>query len=236
MTEPQYVDMRVLDPLATAIGFVVTLAVFSYLFKDNILYRIVQKAAMGVAVGILVVMTWQSVLYPMWFVNIVNAFTRRTPWYHGLWLLMLIPGIMFYFQMSKKYFYLSRPVIALFVGVAAGLAFKNQVNQIIPQVASVLNPINPWAEGVEWHVAVNNIIMLLCFFSTLLYFSFTIKSEGPLFKVPMKFGRISIMVALGAMFGSTVMTRMAFLIERMQFLYDQVIVAFNWLIALIGQA
>jgi hypothetical protein len=36
----------------------------------------------------------------------------------------------------------------------------------------------------------------------------------------MRWGRLTIMVALGAMFGNTVMTRMSYLIERMQFLYE----------------
>jgi len=38
----------------------------------------------------------------------------------------------------------------------------------------------------------------------------------------MRVGRVMIMVALGAMFGSTVMTRMAYLIERLQFLIERV--------------
>jgi len=218
------------DPLAIYIGVLTTMTVLSYLYKDNFFYRIAQKAAMGGAVGVGIVFIWKNVLGPMWGYKIWDAVQGTIHFSNVFWILMLIPGILFYFQMSKKYFYLSRPVIALFIGTAAGLAFKNQVNLIIPQVASVLNPINPWAEGVGWGLAINNIIVLVCFFCTLLYFSFTIKSEGRGFKIPMYFGRISIMVALGAMFGSTVMTRMAFLIERMQFLFDQFMVLFNFLL------
>ena len=36
------------------------------------------------------------------------------------------------------------------------------------------------------------------------------------------------MLALGAMFGNTVMTRMAYLIERLQFLYE------DWLVRLVS--
>ena len=44
----------------------------------------------------------------------------------------------------------------------------------------------------------------------------------------MRVGRLMIMVCLGAMFGSTVMTRMAYLLERLEFLHTR------WLASLIG--
>jgi hypothetical protein len=42
----------------------------------------------------------------------------------------------------------------------------------------------------------------------------------------MRLGRVMLMVCLGAMFGNTVMTRMAYLIERLQFLYEDWLASF----------
>jgi hypothetical protein len=212
------------DPVTIWVGVIVTLTVLSYLVKDNVFYRLVQKSALGATTGILIILTWKQILYPYWFKHIIEGFRGTNPW-GILWLLALIPGVLFYFQMSKKWFWLSRPVIALFIGVAAGRAFIAQILLILPQIKVAIKPLNPWlmTDGLTTQnalVCLNNLLFMAGFFTTLLYFCFTIKSDSKWLKAPMSFGRMTIMVALGAMFGNTVMTRMAFLIERIQFLYQ----------------
>ena len=213
------------EPITVWVGVVITLTVLSYLIKDNVFYRLAQKAAMGIGVGIGVVLTWKQVLKPYWWDHVRASFTGQEPWTAGLWLLVLIPGLLWYCQMSKKWFWLSTPVVGLFVGVAAGLAFKGQILVMLPQLSATLKPLNPWvlAGGpTESNVlfCLNNLVFLIAFFTTLFYFCFTIKSDNSAFRVPITTGRLIIMVALGAMFGNTVMTRMSFLIERIQFLFQ----------------
>jgi hypothetical protein len=219
-------------PLTIWLGALITLTVLSYLVKDNVFYRVAQRAAMGVTVGVGSVITWQQVLYPYWGSHIQGAFRGTEPWTGALWLLVLIPGSLWYFQMSKRWFWLSRLVVGMFVGVAAGLAFKGQVLLILPQIGAALKPLNPWGpEGLtaaSVFACLNNAVFMIAFFTTLLYFCFTLKTENRAFRVPMQTGRLAIMIALGAMFGNTVMTRMAFLIERIQFLYQV------WLAPLFG--
>lgn len=321
------------NPITVWVGVIITLTVMSYLIKDNVFYRLAQKLAMGVAIGIASVVTWQQVLKPYWWIPIKGALlshlvlvgsaigpitpsttldavglappsltsiemnvdgskhlvdlssatnvsgvlsaindsganvtasinavgtgidiapkegttisnllevnevgegssakglgilssVAKEPWTGTLWILVLIPGLMWYCQMSKKWFYLSRPVIGLFIGVAAGIAFKSQLLIVIPQVSAAIRPMNPWAgpngfTAASFLTSLNNLVFTVAFFTTLFYFCFTIKATNRIFQVPMRTGRIAIMVALGAMFGNTVMTRMSFLIERMQFL------------------
>jgi hypothetical protein len=279
-------------PVTVWLGAIITLCVLSYLIKDNMFYRLAQKLALGGGVGIGIVVTWQQVLKPYWWTPISGAFTGgdRTG---ALWLLVLIPGLTWYCQMSKKWFWLSRPVIGLFIGVAAGLAFKGNILLILPQLGAALRPLkwncDMWLvlgilfvlaniigliltlmpgranlterirtrgmlllisdtaailivgacflylkQPIEWSfvresvsalipnnaVFLNNVVFMVALLTTLFYFCFTIKATNRIFRVPMKTGRLVIMVALGAMFGNTVMTRMSFLIERMQFLAD----------------
>jgi hypothetical protein len=212
-------------PITIWVGVIITLTVSSYLIKDNIFYRLVQKLALGTSTVILIVVTWQQTLKPYWWTPIRGALSGNEPSTGALWLLVLIPGLLWYCQMSKKWFWLSAPIIGLFVGVAAGMAFKSQVNLMIPQLGAALRPLNPWAGAAGFTRAtaiasLNNLVFMLALFTTLFYFCFTIKATNRIFRVPMKTGRLAIMVALGAMFGNTVMTRMSFLIERMQFLAD----------------
>jgi multisubunit Na+/H+ antiporter MnhF subunit len=213
------------EPLAIWIGAIVTLAVFSYLARDNLFYRLVQQAALGVTVGIMIVVTWQQVLYPMWLTPIAKAFQGTADWKGAFWLLALVPGSLWYFQLSKRWFWVSTLVSGLFVGVAAGLAFKNQILLIMPQIGASLKPLNPLAgpEGLTYDSAgasLNNLIFLVALLTALLYFFFSVRTDSRVLSPAMRTGRLMIMVALGAMFGNTVMTRMAYLIERLQFLYE----------------
>lgn len=215
------------DPLAVWIGALVTLVVFSYLAKDNLFYRLVQQAALGASVGIGIVVAWQQVLYPMWVTPIREALAGRAAWTGALWLLALVPGSLWYFQLSKRWFWASRLVSGLFLGVAAGLAFKGQILLILPQIGASLKPLNPFAGPRGFSMAslaacTSNLIFLAALLATLLYFFFSVRTDHPLLRPPMRFGRLMIMVCLGAMFSNTVMTRMAYLIERLQFLIERV--------------
>ena len=81
------------------------------------------------------------------------------------------------------------------------------------------------AGGATWgncFACASNLVFLAALLTTLLYFFFSVRAEGHLVRVPMRVGRMMLMVCLGAMFGNTVMTRMAYLLERLQFLYDTV--------------
>lgn len=212
-------------PLSIWIGAIVTLGVFSYLVRDNILYRVVQHAALGVTVAVGLIVAWQQVLAPMWWTPIRQGVDGTGPGTGALWLLALVPGSLWYFQLSKRLFWLSTLVSGLFVGVAAGLAFKGQILLVLPQIGASIKPMNPFAgpDGFTWGgflACLNNALFLAGLLTTLLYFFFSVRTDNRLLRGPMRLGRLMIMVALGAMFGNTVLTRMAYLIERLQFLYE----------------
>jgi len=206
------------------IGAFVTLITFSYLVKDNPVYRFVQHAALGVTVGIALVVAWYHVLKPLWWTPVLEAFEGTRAPAAGLWLLALAPGGMWYFQLSRKWFWISTLVSGLFIGTAAGLAFKGMILLILPQVAASIKVVNPWAHadgpgGQALLASLNGLVFTVGLLTTLLYFFFSVRTDNRLLRPPMRVGRVMIMVALGAMFGSTVMTRMAYLLDRLQFLY-----------------
>ncbi len=220
----------------------VTVVVFSYALKDSYIYRLVQHATLGATVGVTVVVTWKQVLLPRWWAPIwaaaqgtaIDPATSRPDYGGLLWLLALIPGLLWYFQLSKKWFWLSTLITGLFVGTAAGLAFKNQILLIMPQLAASIKPLNPfvrpdpallygpaWPEPgtpAAWAAALNNALFLAALLATLFYFFFSVRTDHRFLQAPRRFGRLAIMVCLGAMFGSTVMTRMAYLLDRLMFL------------------
>jgi hypothetical protein len=70
--------------------------------------------------------------------------------------------------------------------------------------------------------SINNAIIVFGTLGVLAYFYFSKEHKGVLKHVS-TFGRCIMMVSFGAAFGSTVMGRMALLIDRLHFLYS------NWL-------
>jgi hypothetical protein len=67
----------------------------------------------------------------------------------------------------------------------------------------------------------SNALFLVAMMTTLFYFFFSVRTDRAVFRAPMRMGRMMLMVCLGAMFGNTVMTRMAYLLERLEFLYTR---------------
>lgn len=133
----------------------------------------------------------------------------------GQWnlLIPMILGVMPYTRCNKKISWVSRFPMALMVGIGTGLAIRGTVgSQIVSQIKSTILPLN----------SVNNWIIVLGTFGTLLYFFFSFENKGAM-KPVSSFGRYVLMVSFGAAFGSTVMGRMALFIGRLQFLYA------NWL-------
>ena len=170
------------------------------------------------------VIAWKQVLYPLWWSHISAAFRGEEAWTGALWLLALIPGSLWYFQLSKRWFWVSTLVSGLFIGIAAGMTFKGQILLILPQIGGSIKPLNPLVMegGATWHntfLCLSNLVFLVALLTSLLYFFFSVRTDNPLLRRPIRVGRVMIMISLGAMFGNTVLTRMAYLLERMEFLY-----------------
>jgi outer membrane protein assembly factor BamB len=124
------------------------LAIYSYLFKDNAVYRTIVQMFVGISIGYGVIVLWREILYPQWWLPMLDGFKvillgePGSPW-GALWALVGLLGVLWYFQLSRKYFYLSRFVIGITVGIGAGLTFKSQIGQNIPQVVDSFRPLAP---------------------------------------------------------------------------------------------
>lgn len=124
------------------------LAIYSYLIKDNVVYRTMMQVFIGINVGYFVVVQWRDVLLPRWWLPMTDGFAalfgqgEGSPW-GALWALVGVLGLLYYFQLSRKYFWISRIVIGVTIGIGAGLTFKSQLGQNLPQVADSFKPLAP---------------------------------------------------------------------------------------------
>ena len=142
-------------------------------------------------------------------------------------------GSLFYFIYSKKYNWMARLVIGLFLGVGAGQQFQAFVNDVWPQIYKSFKPMRAHAAiaaanghqavpALMWPDALNNIIFMVILLCVMSYFFFSFEQKSPVLKHSAGTGRFLMMFTFGAIFGSTIMARLALLIDRMDFLMNDV--------------
>ena len=188
----------------TWVAAILTLCVFSFLYRDNPLYRFVEHLFVGASAGYLLAVQYQNVLRP----NVIEKIG------HGN-MLPLIPlalGILILGRMWERTSGIARWSLAFYVGIYSGIAVPSYLQaQIFAQLADAVKPFAPgWG-------AVNSGLVLLGFLSVLAYFYFSAPHTG-IHGVGARIGIWFLMVAFGASFGYTVMARVSLLIARMQFL------------------
>jgi hypothetical protein len=205
------------------IAALLTLAIFSFLYKDNPVYKLAEHIFVGVAAG-------YTVAYSFWSAFVPNLYTPLETLFTGgeikegelLWTwLLLIPallGVLFFARFHPKYGWLSRWSIAFLVGAYAGLSMtgKFQTDLILQPVATFVN-LNPNKGG--WNdVFLYNLPILLGVLACLTYFFFS-KPHAGFIGVTARTGIFFLMAAFGASFGYTVMALISLFIGRLQFLF-----------------
>src|SRR5215210_464228 len=213
-------------PIETIIGGWVatglTLFIFSFLYKDNPLFKLAENLYVGVSVGYTIVKTYDTVIVHLIWKPIVE---------NHEWTL-LIPvaiGLLMLTRYVPKAAWLSRYAFAFIVGVGSGLAIPRTISSfILKQIEDTVRPLMMLVPGdgvtFTWNLlnpasSVNTIIILVGVSSVLFYFFFSVEHTGP-GKAVARTGILFLMIAFGAAFGYTVMARMSLLIGRLSDLIE----------------
>jgi len=195
-----------------------TLAIFSFLYKDNPIYRFAEHLYAGASVGYYIGLYWDTVIVQQLWVPLTKS---EVPEY---WL--AIPGIMgvlMFSRLSSKYSWMARIGLAFIMGNTAGVFLLSQLHgNVIGQMQGTMSP--QMANGSA--NAALTAIVVLGVIATLIYFYFSKEHTGAL-GVTAKVGIWFIMISFGAHFGYTVMGRISLLIGRVYFLYTDWIGSFS---------
>lgn len=217
-----------IESYAIMLGGICTIAIYSFLYKENSLYRTFEHLFIGIATGWGFVVAIREFLWPK-FLGALFGYTMVTlpdgtvvtPYdYNNLW--YLIPvffSSFYYFIYSAKYRYLAQLVISFQFGCAGGLAFKGFFVEVLPQVYDCFRPLVERGGDDTLQVSWSNIIFIITLLSAFSYFFFTFSiTNHKSFAGIRTTGRMLMMVCFGAFFGSTMMARMALLVERIDFM------------------
>ncbi len=214
----------------TILAGISTLAIFSFLIKENPFYRFFEHLFIGIAAGWGIVLTarnflWPKIVLPLFGLDIVKYPDGSSSGeYNQLLLLYIFPilfGLLYYFIYSRRYNWLAKLVIGFSLGAGGGLAFEGFFNQMLPQLESSFKPLVVLENGaIDWWSSFDNCIFVFTLLAVMYYFFFSFKRTSPALQRIAGSGRWLMMVCFGAYFGSTVMARMALLVERLQFLLN----------------
>jgi len=215
-----------------------TLAIFSYLYRDNPVYKTAEYLFVGVASGYYLSIQFANVLVPNLFQPVSRGVTGMltpapTAVVDVVRILALILGFLMFTRFVPRISWLSRWPIGLMVGAYSGLAVIGFAQgDLIEQVRSNLLPVvasGSWevlrtAEGftavlmaVLW--LGGNLILIVGLLATLYYFFFSSEHRGAGGKVA-RVGIYFLMVSFGASYGFTVMSRISLALDRLRFLFS----------------
>jgi len=192
------------------LGALSTLAIWSFLYKDNPIYKIAEQIFVGVSAAYWLVYTIYNILIP-------NLFSKILADPVANWI-YFIPGILGLMMLLRIFPNLEKPSrypMALLIGTTSGISLLRFLKtDVISQVTSTM--LNPFASGNP-AVIIGQLLIIIGTICGLVYFYFSKKHEG-FVGVNARVGIIFLMVSFGASFGYTVMARISLLIGRLQFL------------------
>lgn len=197
-------------------GFL-TLAIFSFLYKDNPFYRLAEHIFAGLSAGYYLGLIWQSVIVqqladPMsqhWAGMFSGPDTGTHVKQFIFLIIAAILAMLIFARLFPKMSWVSRYPLAFVMGNTAGIYLTSELHgRLLGQVsATFVNLLDPLG-----------IIIFVGVLVTLIYFYFSKEHTGAL-GAAARVGIWFIMIAFGAHFGYTVMGRISLLIGRVQFIF-----------------
>jgi len=225
-------------------GAIVTLGIYTVLYKETKIYRFLEHMFLGLAAGLSLTLLWTQTLHDLWWGRMVGKtadkpgeWSQNGAW---AWVLLLPLAGMAYTIFSRKHNWMSRVPIGILIGITAGQAIQNWFNQYGPQVENSIKPVIPtdWSRmtvpsksgltpeaiatidnNLYLSQAINNLIFLATLLCVLSYFIFCTDFKTKFMTRMSSTGRLVLMVGFGAIFGTTIMTRFGLLIDRMYFVW-----------------
>lgn len=194
------------------IAAILTLAMFSFLYRENPFYRAAEHLYVGLANGYAITVTWHLLIMPVLIDPIRHGSSIGTK----IWLISLaIIGALYFTRFIPRISWLVRIPISIALGYSCGMGIPRAIDaEIIRQLKAT---IVTRAQLTHWDTALWAILILVGVIATISYFFFSAERKGALKSISYV-GIVFIMVGFGASFGYTVMARISLFIGRLQFL------------------
>ena len=214
------------DLISGVIAFLLTLFIFSYLIKDNFLFRVAIYIFVGVSAGYVAAVIWHQVLVPQLFRPLLSGSGSEQ-------LLSVFPFLLATLLLAKAIPALSKAgafPVAFMVGVGAAVAVGGAVTgTLFPQTLAAIDAFDLQAANARGTSSgmqfIEGGLMLLGTISTLVYFQFGAKrgDDGVYRRNPVTgtlalIGKVFIAITFGVLFAGVFSATLTAFIERFDFL------------------
>ena len=200
-------------------GFVLTLMVFSYLLGDNVLYRLAVYLFVGLAAGFIVVVTWDSVIWPWVNGTVLNAGSLESL---ILGLVPLLIGLLLLLKARPSFGRLGNLGLAFIIGIGTAVALVGAITGTLLPLANTTGSmlsVNP----------VNGVLLVLGVVCTLMYFQYLAQrtASGEVrrrlhIRALAFVGQGVIVITLGALYAAAILTSLTIFSERIGFVVARV--------------
>jgi hypothetical protein len=190
------------------VASLLTLAIFSFLYRDNPVYKFAEHLLVGVSAGYYLVQYFFSAAYKKFYVPVFDN--------HDYVLIVGgVLGAMMFARLARRTEWISKYPIAFYVAAWAGYVIPSYIQVRILQQAqsTIFNPFTMSAGEI-----MSALVLLVGVTTTLVYFYFSAEHRGGLRTVS-RMGITFLMIGFGATFGYNVMGRISLLIGRFLFLF-----------------
>jgi hypothetical protein len=216
--------------LGTWLAAFFTLAILSFLYRDNVFYRVAESIFVGVSAAYWMVFNFWSTLVPNLLAKLFPALTRE--WFipgmdqdarvEFIYLVPLFLSVMLLSRLAPGGEWLARWPLAFVVGTTAGLKLIGFLHSdVVQQVNNTIVPLVVVGQngGLDILRSVKNSLMVAGVLAGLVYFLFSAEHKGAVGRVA-RLGIWVMMITFGAAFAYTVMGRIALIVERVEFLLN----------------
>ncbi|MBS0265764.1 MAG: hypothetical protein JSS02_27785 [Planctomycetes bacterium] len=208
-----------------------TLAVLSFLYRDNVFYRLAESVMVGVSAA------WYMVTAGFWDGIVPKLLGKLCPYRIRDWatiepipemepnyvyLAPLVLGLMLLCRLSPRIGWIGRWPLAFIVGIFAGIKLISFLDaDFVNQIRSTIIPLIVMTESHQFNLwaSLRNFGLVFGLLSCLTYFFFSVEHRGVV-GVLSRVGIWYLMITFGASFAFTVMGRIALLAGRVTFLFD----------------
>jgi hypothetical protein len=199
------------------LGFLLTLFVYSYIWRDNPLYRLAVHLLVGAGAGYAAVIISQTVFLPIW------QDLSRPGVLPVTWILPFLLALLLLLKLVRPLAWLGNGAMAFLVGVGAAVALIGAIaGTLLPQITAA------------YPDALSGILVALLTLSVLFYFHFTgrLTVDGqvvlPLWqRYAATAGRAVMMITFAALFAGLLNTAIAILAGRVIFFVNQFVTLFE---------
>ncbi|MDZ4755748.1 MAG: hypothetical protein SGJ11_14785 [Phycisphaerae bacterium] len=224
------VSLSLRNTLGVWVAALFSLAVLSFLWRDNPVYKFAESVIVGVSAAYWVVNAFWSTLVPSLLYPLFPGLTKAWAlpgtsgeYEEGAWtrIFPVILGVMLLMRLSRQAGWIAVWPLAFVIGTTAGIKLVSHVQaDFLAQISSSVESLIKFDDrgAFDWGRSVGNIVLTVGLLSVLTYFFFSLEHKGVVGRAA-RLGVWFLMVSFGAAFAFTVMGRITLLSERFEFLF-----------------